>query len=99
MTVDRARFPHEADDCFYSDLKVLESNAGFYIGRTCWDKEGGFEEPFSRESAYFTKRDEAEKALHEGFEVRGGPGGPGCVENELAYETGYLPKPHQPEDN
>lgn len=91
--VDRKKFPHEDKECFYSDLKVMRSPAGHYLGRSCWDKELGFEEPFSRESDYFKTKEAAELALQAGFQVRE------CVENELAYETGGLAAPHQPEHN
>lgn len=85
--VDRKRFPIENEDCYLTGLHVCQSNAGYYIGRMCWDKEGDFEEPFSRESGYYRKKEDAEKELHEGFEVRE------CLENEWAYEEGHLPEP------
>lgn len=91
--VDRKKFPHEDAECFYSDLKVMRSPAGHYLGRSCWDKEHRFEEPFSRESDYFKTKEEAELALKAGFQVRE------CVENQRAYETGAIPAPHQPEHN
>ena len=67
----------------YSDLQVLRSAAGFYIGRTF--KSHGFEEPGSRESEYFPTHESAEKALKEGFVIRE------CIENDQAYESGDLP--------
>lgn len=63
----------------YSELKVMHSNAGYYIGR-----EDEFGAPYSRESGYYTF-DEAKTALIEGFEVRD------CAENNHAYNTGALP--------
>ena len=92
-SVDRQKFPHEDSDYFYTDLKVMKSPAGYSLGRTCWDKKCGFEEPLSRESGYFGTKDEAELALKAGFKVRE------CLENEHAYEAGMLPAPHQPEHN
>lgn len=46
----------------YSDLQILSSAAGYYIG-TIYTDEDGFKEPGSRDSDYFTTRQEAEKAL------------------------------------
>lgn len=47
----------------YSDLQVLQSGAGFYIGTTYTDPTDGFTEPGSRDSDYFATREEAEKYL------------------------------------
>ena len=88
MEVDRKKFPHEAEGgkAYYSDLKVMRSAAGYYIGTSAWDVEGGYEEPNSRESDYFGTHAEAENALKkEGFIVRD------CVENNIAYASGELP--------
>lgn len=41
-----------ADPENYSDLKVLSSNAGYYIG-TVYTSPEGFNEPGSRDSHYF----------------------------------------------
>lgn len=46
----------------YSELQVLESPAGYYIG-TIYTDESGFQEPGSRDSEYFESREGAEKAL------------------------------------
>jgi len=94
VQVDRKKFPTDAGDCYVSNLQVMSTPAGYYIGRTCWDKEFGYEEPYSRESGYMTK-EEAEKALKEsGFEVRQ------CLENQMGYEAGTLPKdaPNDPKN-
>jgi hypothetical protein len=45
----------------YSDLQVLRSAAGYYIG-TVHD-DGGFKEPGSRDTNYFDKQSTAEKIL------------------------------------
>lgn len=45
-----------------SKLKVLKSNAGFYVGRTL--KEDGVEMPYDRESDYFESKIEAQKELN-----------------------------------
>ncbi len=84
--VDRQRFPHESKSCYYSNLKVMRSPAGWYLGRTCWDKEDGFEEPYSRETDYYETEEEAKQVLKSGgFEVRD------CAENNHGYATGTLP--------
>jgi len=44
------------------DIQLLCSAAGYYIGFFC--PECG---PYSRESSYFRSREEAEKALNNGF--------------------------------
>ena len=57
----------------YSDLKVLRSNAGWYIGTIFTDKDGS-KEPGSRDSQYFKTRDEAVRALDSNeFEQREHP--------------------------
>jgi len=47
----------------YSELKVLRSNNGYYIGTTYTDPKDGFVEPGSRDSGYFKTRDLAEAVL------------------------------------
>jgi len=85
--VDRKRFPIEQKDCYVSNLQVMNTPAGYYLGRTCWDKENGFEEPYARETDYMT-REQAEKALASGqYEVRD------CPENDLMYSEGGVPHP------
>lgn len=64
----------------HSELQVLHSNAGYYIGRN--DAEGL---PLSRESGYFPTYRNAEDALIKGFQIRD------CVENNYAYDKGTLP--------
>ena len=87
MSVDRGRFPIERSGEFVSNLRVLQSNAGYYIGRTCWNKECGYEEPFSRESDYYVVQETAQAALDTmSFPVRD------CVENNFMYANG-IPRP------
>ena len=44
-----------------SALKVMQSAAGFYVGRSCVDlADGNFEQPYSRESDYFATAEDAE---------------------------------------
>lgn len=46
----------------YTEMQVLKSNAGFYVG-TMYNNPEGFEEPGSRDSGYFATREEAEQEL------------------------------------
>jgi hypothetical protein len=46
----------------YSELQVLRSAAGYYVG-TLHTDENGFEVPGSRDSGYFGSRSEAERYL------------------------------------
>jgi hypothetical protein len=86
---DAQKFPHKVEGVWHSDKQVLQSNAGFFIGTTCWDPNGGFEDIGSRESDYFPTFDEAQKALKSGeFDERD------CIENVVAYNKG-LPRPHR----
>lgn len=53
---------YPSSDGEYSDLKVMRSAAGWYIGTEFHHKEG-YIEPGSRESEYFSTEEKAEKAL------------------------------------
>lgn len=68
------------DDGTYSRLRIMHSNAGYYIGRTYRNNFDECEVPGSRESDYFPTSDAAEKALAEGFAWRASP------ENIFLYE-------------
>lgn len=46
----------------YTDLQVLRSNAGWYVG-TLYNNPEGFQEPGSRDSGYFATKEEAEAEL------------------------------------
>ena len=46
----------------YTDLQVLKSGAGWYIG-TLYNNPEGYQEPGSRDSGYFRTSKEAELAL------------------------------------
>lgn len=79
-------FPNLIDGDRVSDLKVMCSGGGYYIGRSYWDTEFGFEGPYSRESGYYATHDEAAAELGDmTFEVRD------CIENNWAYDKGDLP--------
>lgn len=47
----------------YSELQVLQSAAGYYIG-TIHTAPDGFQEPGSRDSYYFPTKEEAQEALN-----------------------------------
>lgn len=63
----------------YSEMKVCNSQGGYYIGRVFRDGQFG-DIPGSRESDYFATRVDAEIALSEGFTWRNSP------ENIALYE-------------
>ena len=46
----------------YSEMQVLRSGAGYYVGTT-YTGPDGFVEPGSRDSGYFATHDEAQKYL------------------------------------
>jgi hypothetical protein len=62
-----------------SNLMVLQSAAGYYVGRQ--GSEENFYVPYSRESGYYKSKEEACKALVNGFTRRVAP------ENFHIYET------------
>ena len=66
-TVSSADYISEPEKSRYSDLKVMSSAAGYYVGTTYenFDDEGVFEfsEPGSRDSGYFRTKEEAEACL------------------------------------
>lgn len=47
----------------YTEMEILESAAGYYIGTRYWDAELKFWDAGSRDSAYFATYEEAEKFL------------------------------------
>lgn len=46
-----------------SELKVLQSAAGYYLGKVYWDREAKAWFPYDRYSGYFPTREAAEQAL------------------------------------
>ena len=55
----------------YSEMQVLKSPAGYYVG-TIYTDVDGFQEPGSRDSEYFGSHEEAQSHLHDfenGLEV------------------------------
>ena len=55
-------YSNPADLAKFSDLQVLRSAAGWYIG-TIHTDEKGFQEPGSRDSTYFASEEIAKKVL------------------------------------
>lgn len=53
-----------------SPLKVMKSNAGYYVGRSCVD-EDQCEQPYSRESGYYSTKEAAQSALDNNDYFRG----------------------------
>ena len=72
-----------------SDLKVMQSAAGYYIGRSYFDLECGCEFPFSRESGYMSRTEARERLEYDTYEVRD------CIENDAMYAAGSLPDPRE----
>lgn len=60
--IQSAAYISVEDKARYSDMLILESPAGYYIG-TLYSNSEGFKEPGSRDSAYFDERGDAEKLL------------------------------------
>jgi hypothetical protein len=105
--VDGKKFPYAAkssdpdEQLYYSELQVLMSFAGYYIGRMCWveDKKlGGYPEPGSRESDYYLSREAAQKDLDDG--LFGRPGHPDgyAPETEQLYQDLGKKQPLRVED-
>ncbi len=63
-----------ADKGRYSDLQVLQSAAGYYIG-TVYENPEGFTEPGSRDSDYFKTKEQAEAELAAWRAAEGVPAG------------------------
>ena len=53
MKIDKDKFPLEIDGDYISNLQVMKSAAGHYIGRSYFDTEIGAELPYSHESCYY----------------------------------------------
>jgi len=55
--------PIRTPDGVYSEMQVLRSAAGWYLGRTFQEDDNSSLEPGSRETDYFPNEEEAEVAL------------------------------------
>ena len=60
--IKNAGYIKEADKGNYTELQVLHSNAGYYVG-TMYNNPDGYQEPGSRDSDYFNKKEEAQAFL------------------------------------
>jgi hypothetical protein len=47
----------------YSEYRVLQTPAGYYVGREYYEAEGGYWGPFSRDSAYFATYAGAQRVM------------------------------------
>jgi hypothetical protein len=65
--IQTASYLDDKEKSGYSDLQVLKSAAGWYVGTTFWNTEDvpgvSFMEPGSRDSDYFASKEEAEDFL------------------------------------
>lgn len=94
MEYDKNEFPNLIGEDPVSNLQVLKSAAGWYIGRSYFDLEFGFVGPYSRESGYYSSEEEAKADLtNQSFEVRD------CIENAAMYMSGELPHPYSEGDD
>ena len=85
MKYSKTDFPLMLNGDPVSELKVMQSGAGYYIGRTYFDTEDNFEGPYSRESDYMTKSDALDALKYQTFSIRD------CIENNDSYDKGILP--------
>lgn len=56
-------YVENGDDAGYSDLQVMSSDAGWYIGTIYQNPGQSFQEPGSRDTGYFPTKEIAEKVL------------------------------------
>ena len=71
----------------------MQSAAGYYIGRSYFDNEFGFEGPYSRETNYMSEIEANETLAY----IKGGNDWPvrDCIENNASYAApDGLPNPH-----
>lgn len=61
--IESATYITDQDKLNYSDLQVMKSAAGYYVGTTYKDPITGFNEPGSRDSEYFPKQPDAWERL------------------------------------
>lgn len=60
--ITNAPYIKEEEKGSYTEMQVLQSGAGYYIG-TLYNNPEGWQEPGSRDSDYFQTREQAEKHL------------------------------------
>ena len=61
--IERASFISDEKKARYSDLKVMQSAAGWYVGTSYLSEYGPPDEPGSRDTEYFATREEAQACL------------------------------------
>lgn len=61
--VENADYNSKAEKEKYTDLKICQSAAGYYVGTQYWDDELKFWDAGSRDSGYFATKEEAEAYL------------------------------------
>lgn len=61
--IENASYIQAGEKAGYSELKVMRSRAGWYVGTEYTDPERGLTEPGSRDSGYFPTREAAAEHL------------------------------------
>lgn len=84
IITNTVKFPYKFHDGFLSELKVLRSAAGFYIGREFLDATDKTVVPGSRESERYWKTEAEAKVFLQlgGWVIRQ------CIENDAMYAAG-----------
>lgn len=62
--IEKAKYISEEEKGSYTDLQVMHSGAGYYVG-TMYHNPEGYDEPGSRDSGYFKSFKEADDFLKE----------------------------------
>lgn len=60
--IEKADYISAEEKPYYSELRVMRSAAGWYVG-TLYQEPGGWQEPGSRDSGYFATEEEAAEEL------------------------------------
>jgi len=63
--IERAGYISSKEKRYYTEMKVLKSNAGYYVGTLFMNPHVGFKEPGSRDSCYFNTKEEADELLEQ----------------------------------
>ena len=72
-------------------LRILQSNAGYYIGRTIYDHTIEFDMPYSRESGYYGTWEEAHQDL---LKIGNGEIHPSDLRQATENSYMYMTNPH-----
>lgn len=62
-SIQVANTMRESEQKDFSELQVLKSGAGWYIGTIFTDPKTGFQEPGSRDTGYYASEEDAKLAL------------------------------------